>query len=223
MKTTLGIIGGMGAFAGVRLAQRILDISHDGKFMRDSDYPQFLLYNLPIEGMDERGIIDTDLVKTQLQDALAKMETWGCDKVIIACNSAHCFYDELQAGFGGKVLNMVQITCEQVKETCVGILCSETTRHLRLYEQILERKNIKFVTTTDVEQQALNEAVKNAISDGTIRGNLTDLETIIIKMTRRGAEEIIAGCTELPLILKNRIGIRVIDAGEETIKYALHG
>ena len=214
----------MGAFAGLRLAKYLLDKAQDSKIMQDSDFPKFLLYNLPIKGMDETGITDPVLVKSQLFSALKQMDIWGCNTVVIACNSVHCFYSELQESFSGKIVNLINSACDRVKSKSVGVLCSSTTRSLRLYEEALQRRGVTVVTSTDREQQALNEAVLAAISGHSIRGNITDLEEIIIAMTRRGAEQVIIGCTEIPLVLTSRITMDFIDAGQEAIKVAFgHG
>jgi aspartate racemase len=218
---TLGIISGMGAFAGIRLAKYLLDKSQDLKIMEDSDYPEFLLFNLPIKGMDETGIIDEQLVKIQLKKTLKKMDDWGCEQVIIGCNSAHIFFDELQSYFSGELINMIDAACQCVTEDKVGILCSDTTKKSRMYENCLKSVGVIPVSTTDDEQIALNEAVKAAISGRSILGNLTDVESIIIRMCHAGAEEIIIGCTEIPLILESRTAMKFIDAGQEAVNFAM--
>lgn len=218
---TLGIISGMGAFAGMRLAKYLLDQAQDSKIMLDSDFPEFILYNLPVKGMDETGITDEELVKSQLKSALEKIEVWGCQQVVIACNTAHIFLHELQSNFDGHIINMIQCACDEVRVKKVGILCSDTTKNARLYENALDRKGIQSVSTTDIEQKALNDAVKNAISGRPIRGNLTDAEHIIIRMSRAGADEVIVGCTEIPLILESRTAMNLIDAGQSAINRAM--
>jgi aspartate racemase len=217
----LGIISGMGAFAGIRLANFLLDQAQDSKIMQDSDFPEFLLYNLPVKGMDETGIVDEGLVKSQLKKAISKMEVWECKQIIIACNSAHVFLDELQTYFDGQIINMIDAACQSATADKVGVLCSDSTKKSKLYERHLRSLGIEPISTTDAEQAALNQAVKAAISGRSIRGNLTDTESIIIRMSRSGADQIIIGCTEIPLILESRMAMTLIDAGQEAIKEAM--
>jgi aspartate/glutamate racemase len=131
----LGIISGMGAFAGIRLANFLLDQAQDSKIMQDSDFPEFLLYNLPVKGMDETGIVDEGLVKSQLKKAISKMEVWECKQIIIACNSAHVFLDELQTYFDGQIINMIDAACQSATADKVGVLCSDSTKKSKLYER----------------------------------------------------------------------------------------
>ena len=104
MKEPLGIIGGMGAFAGLRLADYLLKLAQDRGAALDHEFPEFLLYNLPIRGMDERGICDQETVLVDLLDAMLKMEAWGCQRVILACNTVHCLLPDIEARFPGMIV-----------------------------------------------------------------------------------------------------------------------
>lgn len=218
---TLGIISGMGALAGMRLAQYLLETATARGARLDSDFPAFLLYNLPAKGTDEHGIIDESLVISQLKSSLAKMEDWGCVQVIIACNSAHIFFDELQSGFSGEIINMIDAACQMASSDKVGVLCSDSTRKSKLYEKRLTALGMEAVSATDAEQLALNAAVRSAMSGHSKPGNMADVESIILRMSRAGAEEIIVGCTEIPLVLDGRIAMRLIDSGQEAVNFAI--
>lgn len=223
MKQPLGIIGGIGAFAGLRLADYLLKLAHDRGASRDDEFPDFLLYNLPIHGMDERGIYNQEIVLVDLLDAMLKMEAWGCKRVILACNTVHCLLPEIELRFPSMVINMLESACKSVSQNVsrVGVISSDTTRALGLYRSALSRNRIGIVETTDDEQKLLNEAIKEAVAGRQLKCHFDFVENTIVSMNRRGADEIIVGCTDLPLVLNpDHLSIRLIDAGHEAIKQA---
>lgn len=223
MKKTLGIIGGMGAFAGIRLADYLLALAQDRGAAKDEDFPDFMLYNLPIKGLNERGIKDRSEVMRQMCETLEKMQAWGCGRVIVACNSVHCILPNLEERFPGLILNMLDAACKSVSRhvTQVGVISSETTKTLGLYRSALIRSRINIVETTDDEQKLLNEAIKEAVAGRQLKCHFDSVENTIVAMNRRGADEVIVGCTDLPLVLNpDHLSIRLIDAGREAIKQA---
>ena len=88
-----------------------------------------------------------------------------------------------------------------------------------LYASALSRHRIGIVETTDAEQAALDNAIKAAIAGRQTKGHFDAVENTIVNLNRRGAEEIIIGCTDLPLVIDPlHLSIRLIDAGHEAIK-----
>jgi aspartate racemase len=227
VKKTLGIIGGMGAAAGVRLAEHLVLCAQRAGAKTDSDFPDFMLYNLPLVGMDETGIIDGAPVKRQLHEAFNRMNSWKCDYVIAACNTVHCFYQDMQSWCNGTVLNMVEIACDRTKETGsrkVGLLCSETTGKIGFYQEALCRRGIDPVLVTYDQQKVLNRAISAVIvGNGHAKHKLAcAVEKVAWQLHGRGAEQIIVGCTELPMVLRpNAVPVSLIDAGAVAIEHAL--
>ena len=197
MKQTLGILGGIGSAAGVHLANRLVQIAQEAGARHDADFPEFILYNLPLVGMDETGIIDGGPVKRQLHEAFQRLNAWKCDYVLVACNTVHCFYPDMVSWCSGKVLNMVDLACEAAakKTSSVGVLCSATTRKIGLYQTALEARGATAVMVTDEEQKFLNKAIADVI-----RGEYNDrlgVCTAIRGQFERGAKLVLVGCTEL--------------------------
>lgn len=218
MKKMLGIIGGMGAYAGLDLLRYAL--SHSNA-VRDEDFPNILFHNLPIRGMNECGIVDKKLVKSQLRGCVERMESYGCDTILIACNTVHVFHSELQGVYSGVLLNMVDLACSAVgSEKRIGLMCSRTSISHRLYQDRLERNGKVVIPCERNEQCCVDRTI-----DCVIRGESVDIRnlmTVFDGMKSRGAESVIIGCTELPLALKCvSTPVPTIDAGRVSVDAAL--
>lgn len=211
----------MGAAAGVRLAERLVRCAQVSGAKTDSDFPDFMLYNLPLVGMDETGIIDGASVKRQLHEAFNRLNDWKCDYVLIACNTVHCFYQDMQSWCNGTVLNMIEIACDRVVGKKVGVVCSETTSRLGLYQDAMKRRRIQSVLVNKNEQKILSKTIKAEITGNVTLRNRLDIQDVFHNLRRRGAECIIIGCTELPLVCDFvNTSIPIIDAGAVSIEYA---
>lgn len=218
----IGIVGGMGAIAGVRLVEYLVQKSQRDGAMLDHEFPEFVLHSIPISGMDETGIIDPPEVLQQLNNSLSDLNSIGCTSAIIACNSAHVLFSELNSYSTMNLLNVIQLACADCKADCVGVLSSASTRTSQMYEQGIAARKRKAIIATDEEQSVLNSAIKAVISNRQTKAHFMAVERVALQMTRRGAEEIIIGCTELPLVIgEDRMALRFIDAGKSAINHAL--
>ncbi|MCD4705270.1 hypothetical protein K8R66_04310, partial [bacterium] len=64
---TIGILGGMGPSASANLYKKIIELAQkELQAEQDTDYPPMVIYNLPLFGFDETGIVDEELVQDQL-------------------------------------------------------------------------------------------------------------------------------------------------------------
>ena|SRR6185369_8188224 len=206
-KKKIGILGGMGPLASATFYKDVVD-SCVLKFNAQQDYefPKIYLYSLPLTGFSERGFEEPELVRDQLVDAVKELEEMGCDFISIACNTVHHFHSDMQKAVEIKVLNIVEETVNEVKSLgikTVGIMSSESTRNLGLYEKELKRNKVKAIHVDDKEQRELNQIILNIMG-----GKLELRDEILLKMImnnlmEKGSEAIILGCTELPLLVRN--------------------
>lgn len=225
-KKRLLIIGGMGADAGVRLAQYALTEARQNGAEKDEDYPDFVLYNLPVIGMDATGVVDAAIVYKQIIKAL-KMFDHLDDKVnvaMIGCNSIHNLCAKIRKEYGGILLDMVETVCGSVgkKYKCVGVLCSQSSKVSGIYTVELEKNFVRGIYTNETEQEELNTAIENVIAGKSHENDGLAIDNVIKRMKRAGAEAVIVGCTELPLaVYPDSNIIPLVDAGLETIRKAL--
>lgn len=223
MAKMIGILGGMGAFAGLSMCQHLMRIAANNGAVHDSDFPKLLYYNLPCLGMDETGVVDSVKVFSQLRGIIGRMDSFGCHVIVPACNSILKFHAKLQTHYSGTLLNLVECCCLKVNiPGPVGVICSQSSRADRLYEDFLVRLNHVCITTTDDEQKVVNSIIKSAMRGEDDTQNCTQLNNVMENLKHRGACSIILGCTELGLVSKPDTDLPVFDSAKTAMEDAFY-
>jgi aspartate racemase len=129
--------------------------------------------------------------------------------IAIPCNSAHCWHKEMADASLAPVLHIVEASARQVqrndrKTRRVGVLSTEGTHRMGIYKDSLERMGFDVLAPTLEEFELL---VSPGIAD--IKGNrLHEAEAKFDRaadlLIERGAQQIILGCTEIPLGMTRR-------------------
>ena len=225
----IGILGGAGPSATANFFTDLINIAQN-KYgaEQDTDFPKIILYNMPMDGFNETGFSDPDLVKNQLIEGVKKLEKWGANFIVIPCNTVHFYIKEMRDSVSIPIISIIESTIDEIEKTDIkklGILSSRSTRDLNLYKNIFEGKNFDVLIPNDSEQNNLDDVVLKVMS-----GNQSDLEKNIInkinsRMTDEGAKCIVLGCTEIPLAInQNDTNIKLLNTirilAEHTINEA---
>ncbi|HOX60602.1 MAG TPA: amino acid racemase [Candidatus Magasanikbacteria bacterium] len=202
----IGILGGMGPMASANLYYKIIEVAQK-KYMavQDTDFPPMIIYNLPLFGFDETGILDYEFVKQQLVYGVIKLEQAGCDFVVIACNTVHYFVEELASVLSIPIISMVDAVVNQVKvgkHITVGLLSSENTRATGIYQKALAKAGLDCHLVTPDQQVVLNDIILKVMSGNQGVSETQELKNIISYFEHVGASGVLLGCTELPLAIK---------------------
>ena len=201
----IGVLGGMGPGASASLYNKIIEYSqYKYGAVQDVDYPPIIIYSLPLVGFDETGIVDEMLVKDQLVSGVKKLESAGCDIIIIACNTVHAYYEEMQVAVNIPILNIIEKTRERVVESGykkVGLLASESTNKLQLYQKKFSSVGIKIISPNKSQQNVINNVIKQVMGGNQGVEDVIVLKGIIRDYLKQGAEAVILGCTEIPLAI----------------------
>lgn len=226
VKKTIGILGGMGPSASAKLYQDIIKIAQESYgAVQDEDFPPMIIYNLPLAGFDGTGFVDEASIKNQLIQGVKKLEKFECDFIIIACNTVHFCFNDLQKSIGIPIISIIKETVTKAKnDGCevVGILSSETTNRLNIYSKELQKQGIKPLELTKSEQIKVNRVILNAMAGRNDINDTNSLLQCIDALEKKGAQGIVLGCTELPLvILQSDVSLKVYDCTEIIAKAAL--
>jgi aspartate racemase len=168
-----------------------------------------------MSGFDETGIVNESLVKKQLIDSVKKLEIAGADFIVIACNTVHFFYKEMQEAVKIPILSIVEETKNKIikfRFKKVGLLSSESTSKLKIYQNILDKSGIKVVSADKKQQKTLNNIIEDVMGGKQGDKDAKDIKSIIAEYVNRGAEAIVLGCTELPLAIKqSQVDIKIFN------------
>lgn len=152
-----------------------------------------------IDRLDEAEACD------QICDAVRCVERAGADFVVISCNDVHRFVPEIAPQIDIPILHIAEPTAVQIRKLGlkrVGLLGVRKTMEGAFYPQILDQYGLETVVP-DADERAYihdriyDELVWDRFTDETRDGYLSVIESL----SKRGAEGVVLGCTEIPLLL----------------------
>ncbi len=203
----IGILGGMGPEATARFYSEIIrgfQKQYGAKF--DSDYPEIIIYNLPLPDIVEKPAKRNSIIAL-IKYGLRKLEAAGADFIVAPCNTLNAFYDEMRKCIGIPVCSIVEETARKVSASGmkrVGILGTRLTLKTGLYDNALGRYGIETVKPAEKEVTAITTAILNILEGSKKQRDKAKLLAIINRMERTGAQGVVLGCTELPLLLNQK-------------------
>lgn len=202
-KKIIGILGGMGPEASNYLYKTLIDLSM--KYFgakNNNDFPEILLDSIPISDCisDDSGKQKAlGILKNRVK--LLNIANPSC--LAIACNTAHIFLDDLQRISKAPFISMIEEVASVVARTNlkkVGILGTPTAIKYKLYQGALCKLNIRCIEPKSNELKILERVTRSVISGSSGNNDKRTLIAIANNLGKRGAQGIILGCTELPLI-----------------------
>jgi aspartate racemase len=199
---TVGVLGGMGPYATLGFLQCILDYTPAKK---DWDHIHTITDNNPQIPSRTRAFLfgEADPVPMMIESANCLRES-GADFVVLPCNSAHYFLPRVQQETDVPFIDMIEETSKAVlseKVNVVGVLAGEVTAQGGLYEARLESHGVSVLQVTDAEQMLVRDIIEDAKQNKIDEATYKKMTGLIDVLVGRGAEAVILGCTEFPLVM----------------------
>lgn len=202
-KKTLGIVGGVGPLATMFIGEMIVRRT---KAAKDQDHVNSIITNntrIPDRTAFIMGRSKDNPVPVMIDD-MAKLSSIGAEIIIIPCNTAHTFYDELEMGSPVPVIHMIRETMKRAAQqgaVKVGVLATTGTVTSKVYQQAANEYGLEPV----LPSPELQEKVMSIIYDNVKAGKNADKDTwreIVNHMENQGCDRVVLGCTELSIVKK---------------------
>jgi len=221
----IGILGGMGPEATADLFYKIIKFT---PAKRDQNHLRIIIDNNPkipdrtaaILGKGEDPL-------PALQETAQNLEKAGADLILIPCNTAHYYLSSIQKSVNVPILNMIEETAKETKKRVpqikkAGLLATMGTYKTRIYHQYFEKLNIEIISPGDEEKEKIMKIIY-AVKGGDLSREIKkDILPLVQNLIDEGAEAIIAGCTEIPLILEEgKVEVPVIDPAQILARVAI--
>lgn len=135
----------------------------------------------------------------------ARLVAFGAELLVIPCNTAHYFYDRLQAALSIPILNMVEQTVLAARASgCgrVGLLATTGTVRTGVYQRMCERHRLSCAVPDEAAQAAVMRIIYDGIKQGR-RADPVDFGRAVGSLRTQGCDRVILGCTELSLIKRD--------------------
>jgi len=175
----IGILGGMGTQAGLDFCNK-LAVLNRGKI--DQEYPLFLLYNKSnIPGRPESIGVQTGNLSNRLVSKKSNkkyltvlksllrgcrlLQKNKCKFIVIPCNTAHYWYDDLKRKINIPIINMPKEVFKITKKKCkknskIGLLATEGTLKTGVYNKIFDKDYKLIFPNQDLQTESVNKAIK---------------------------------------------------------------
>jgi len=222
---TIGIIGGMGPEATVDVFAKMVASTPNRK---DQDHLRIVIDNNPkvpsrfkfIMGRGENPL-------PYLIEMAKKLERYGVDFLLIPCNAAHHFYDQIEKEVGVPILHISKETLRYIqsmksKPQKVGLMASGSTVKADVYQKVFQGSKIELILPNSKDQQIVSEAIYSFKKGMRTKRLEERIMNVAHSLVKTGAEAIILGCTELPVLLKGvKSSVPFIDANEVLARAAV--
>ena len=215
----VGVIGGLGPEATVDLMRRVIEAT---PAKDDTDHIRMIVDNNPKIPSRIKALIEGtgESPAPLMAETARKLAAFGADFLVIPCNTAHFYYDDIYSAVDIPILNMVDLTVQNVlKETpfvqTVGLLASEAVLVTKLYMKRLEERGVKQIHPSAQLQTRIMTSIRRIKTGKYEEEDKRVLQTAAEELMRRKADVLIVACTELSIISDSiDVAVPVYDASQ---------
>ena len=229
---TIGLIGGTTWISTIDYYRAINEMTN--KRLGGSHSSRCLLYSFDFQDISE--IInrnDWGAVEQKFLTAATTLQTAGADCILFCANTAHVAADFVRKGISIPLIHIGEVTLEAVQKRGitkkVGLLGTGFTMEKDYIKKIFTAKNIEVLVPDPEDREFIHRTIfdelgKNIFLDATKKR----YQSIIEQLASRGAEGIILGCTEIPLLIKQHdVALPVFDTtlihSSAAVEFAIAG
>jgi aspartate racemase len=202
---SLGIIGGIGPESTIDYYRLIISEYHAVR----NDYPSII-----INSIDLTKIVSTVTsnrlaeLAEYLTGELQKLVSAGVDFAVLASNTPHIVFDEVQRRTSIPLLSIIEATCESARDMGlrrVGLLGTRFTMEGTFYPAVFSRAGISVVVPDEEDRKYIHEKYMGELLENIFLPETRERVLAIADKLRAksGIEALILGGTELPLLLRD--------------------
>lgn len=201
---TIGIIGGMGPLATVDIMTKIIRCTDAAS---DQEHIPLLVYsNTAIPDRTAAIVSGGKDPLPEMRKAAETLEKAGADILVMACNTAHYFYERICETLSVPFLHMPQETAAHATRSGIkraALLATDGTVAAGIYDHAFERADLELIKP-NAKEQALVMDVSYGFKAGREESPkaIDAMQKALDRLAQEGAEAFILGCTELPLIFE---------------------
>ncbi|MEF3305899.1 aspartate/glutamate racemase family protein [Paenibacillus sp. GYB003] len=167
-----------------------------------------------------------------LAEAAVRLEAGGCDVVLICTNTMHTVAEDVQRAIGIPLLHIIDVTANEVKRQAirkVGLLGTLYTMEQPFYRQRLRQLGIEAIVPEKADRIRVHDVIFRELCRGELNpSSKADYLHMIGRLREQGAEGVILGCTEIPLLISEEDSpLPLFDTtflhANAAVEYALNG
>jgi aspartate racemase len=202
-RPVVGVLGGMGPAATADFFQKLVVAT---PAENDQDHLRVLIWSDPLVPDRTAALLGDGPDPTAWMIRGARLlVAGGVDLIAVPCNTAHAFLDAVEGEVGVEIVHMIDRTARVVAALTptvrrIGLLATPGTVRARLYDDWLSRYGIGVVAPDERDQVVVAEVIARVKAGRWRRSDAAAIAEVGQRLVDRGAQALIAGCTEIPLI-----------------------
>jgi len=205
MMKRIGILGGTSPESTVSYYTRITR-EYTRRF-ENYAYPEILIYSVSFqEFVDWQKAGDWGAMATKMKDGFQRLAAAGAQIGLIAANTLHRVFDKVAAESPMPLVHIVDATALAIREkgiSRVGLLGTRYTMQGEFYVERLAKHGITTLLPTLEEQGEIHRVIYEELTRGIVRPDSKAYYLAVIDgLAQQGAEGVILGCTEIPLLVQ---------------------
>lgn len=206
---TLGVLGGMGPAATVEFLARLQAYT---PAETDQDHIRVIA---DINPRADRNVPGTDAGHV-LAEMAGALQGAGAEVLAMPCNTTHAHADLIQRASGLPLIDMIDLAASAASESGAmraGVL--GTKGALKLYREYLAARAMGLVSLPSEQQEAFMATLHRIKAGETGNDVQREMQGFAEELRKMGAEVLIAGCAEAPLVLDGAdVKLKLIDPGD---------
>jgi len=165
-----------------------------------------IIYSLNFSDVQNKGWTNSfDLIF----DACKSLVSSNVDAIVLCANTAHLFADEIQEKIDIPIIHIASATAKEInrrKLNKVGLLGTKFTMEMGFYRDKLKEYDIETIIPSDKKDiEIIQNIVKNELGKGIVTKESKErFINYANKLVERGAEGIVLGCTEIPMLIEQK-------------------
>lgn len=212
---TIGLIGGITSQSTILYYQILNNLA--AKHKGEPHAAKCIIYSVDfgeIQKLQHDG--RWDLLDDIMAEAGKSLEKAGAKCILICANTMHLTIDAVRKSVSIPVIHIAEATAEKILEKklkTIALLGTKYTMEKDFYKAVLTSFGIKTLIPNATEREEVNRVIYEELSKGTLRESSREAYVKIIeRLQKEGAEGVILGCTEIPLLIKQEdVSIPVFD------------
>lgn len=201
----IGIIGGL-SFESTLEYYKIIARSYN-KIVGGAASPNLVIDSLDLQKVTDWFVTDEwDKVLEELVLSANNLIAAKAEVIILATNTPHIVFNELEKKVTKPMISIMDAVAKEIKKQNlkkVGLIGTKFTMQADYYPKAFEKYDLEIVTPNPEDQKTINEIIYKELTFHVL--NETSREKyleVIYRLNEMGAEGVILGCTEIPLLIK---------------------
>lgn len=216
----IGVLGGLGPAATVDFYAKVVAAATAAGAASDQEHVRLIIDGDPEVPNRNDSVAGRGPSSAPALVAKAlRLKAAGAEMLVMACNAAHAYQDEVAAATGLPLLSVIEVAVAAALRAApsarsIGILAATGTLDAGLYPPALSARGVTAIEPSGEQRERFMELLYRIKAGDVGREVRTAMADVAEGLTAAGAEAIIAACTEVPLVLSaSDVSVPLVDAG----------